>query len=532
MCIMVVIEKKSDPDRIEIIGAATVNWATAIMVNQNVLNRSVDERSSQLKKKKSQLNVDIMNPYNATNVPLCTVNMNINVYPGAVVASDPNNMTHKNTRSKHRIPFSGIHTDIERDAESIASEYRERTLEVLEKEKVAEYAKVATEWWSKYSQVRECNINRVICLMAKTEYGQRFPLPSFIRIIKPCRSLPTPREAARYVSLLRERDRNGHSIGEQGLPSSSNYEVDSESRVWCTNPTIIFRKTGSVDELSTLLCSLFLGFGLNAYVCIGLDRTGKRTTMVLTRPSKKTIVLWNPLTGIPFGGKEAGEGSMSVSQSPLQRIHFCFNGEYMYANQQADDSISSISWCLEEETRWAVLDAGAIVSGIFASDVLLMTPPLPRDAAEIFEKRLEDELKYELFRVRQKTAEKIVPCDVQFKEKAMLWDEDLSALLMPALDAYEQEAKSGISYGNSEFQQSIKRKTPVGHTFKGFPFHTTQHNAKNIVYEMMKEPSCAIILGTSKEGLRFALRSRVTYYPNGIASIWIMLAICYRGVEG
>ena len=114
---------------------------------------------------------------------------------------------------------------------------------------------------------------------------------------------------------------------------------------------------------------------------------------------------------------------------------------------------------------------------------------------------------------------------------AMLWDEQVSTLLMPALEAYEQEARSGVSFGNSEFQQSIKRSTPVGHTFKGFPFHAAHTDAGAIVASMLEEPACAVVLGTVKEGLRFALRCRVTSYPDEVLSVWVMLAVCHRGVE-
>ena len=53
---------------------------------------------------------------------------------------------------------------------------------------------------------------------------------------------------------------------------------------------------------------------------------------------------------------------------------------------------------------------------------------------------------------------------------ATQWDEGLAFLLMPALASYETEAVTGqAAAGNDEFQQSIKRSTPAGSTFKGVP---------------------------------------------------------------
>ena len=55
---------------------------------------------------------------------------------------------------------------------------------------------------------------------------------------------------------------------------------------------------------------------------------------------------------------------------------------------------------------------------------------------------------------------------------ATQWDEGLAFLLMPALASYEAEAVTGQpAAGTEDFQQSIKRSTPAGSTFKGVPQH-------------------------------------------------------------
>lgn len=59
-----------------------------------------------------------------------------------------------------------------------------------------------------------------------------------------------------------------------------------------------------------------------------------------------------------------------------------------------------------------------------------------------------------------------------------LWDDELSYLLTPALAAYELERTTGVSAGNEEFQQAIRRAVPDGHTFKGFPIQFIHHNAR------------------------------------------------------
>ena len=58
------------------------------------------------------------------------------------------------------------------------------------------------------------------------------------------------------------------------------------------------------------------------------------------------------------------------------------------------------------------------------------------------------------------------------------WDDELCYILTPALSAYELEHCTGISAGNEEFQQAIRRAIPDGHTFKGFPIQFVHRNAR------------------------------------------------------
>ena len=58
------------------------------------------------------------------------------------------------------------------------------------------------------------------------------------------------------------------------------------------------------------------------------------------------------------------------------------------------------------------------------------------------------------------------------------WDGELSYILTPALAAYELEHCTGVSAGNEEFQQAIRRAIPDGHTFKGFPIQFVHRNAR------------------------------------------------------
>jgi len=73
-------------------------------------------------------------------------------------------------------------------------------------------------------------------------------------------------KAAHFVSLL------GF---ERSLPVGG-------TDVWHSPHALLCRKSGEAEEHALLLCSLLLGFGLDAFVCIGTDAHGPHV-WVLTR---------------------------------------------------------------------------------------------------------------------------------------------------------------------------------------------------------------------------------------------------------
>ncbi len=50
------------------------------------------------------------------------------------------------------------------------------------------------------------------------------------------------------------------------------------------------------EEKAVLLCSLLLGFGLDAWACLGTNQLGMHP-WVLTRSSHHAAVLWDPCSG-------------------------------------------------------------------------------------------------------------------------------------------------------------------------------------------------------------------------------------------
>ena len=70
-------------------------------------------------------------------------------------------------------------------------------------------------------------------------------------------------------------------------------------------------------------------------------------------------------------------------------------------------------------------------------------------------------------------------------------------------------------YGNAEFQSSIRRFVPEGHTFKAFPFSAIHSNAAQLVEQCLLSPVGRDILATSGGGdlARFGVRLMVKVRP-------------------
>jgi hypothetical protein len=103
-------------------------------------------------------------------------------------------------------------------------------------------------------------------------------------------------------------------------------------------------------------------------------------------------------------------------------------------------------------------------------------------------------------------------------------------------------------YGNAEFQSSIRRFVPEGHTFKAFPFSAIHSNAAQLVEQCLLSPVGKDILATPGGGdlARFGVRLMVKVHalPPAAASsathvtpaqsyaedclcIWLMVAVMY-----
>lgn len=93
-----------------------------------------------------------------------------------------------------------------------------------------------------------------------------------------------------------------------------------------------------------------------------------------------------------------------------------------------------------------------------------------------------------------------------------------------------QEAVTGeVAPGNEEFQAAIKRFTPVGWVFKGVPQHHKHLSASVIAASLAEDPQARDILLDTSPQHAFGLRVKVWPYPEGLFSVWVMLAVKLHG---
>ena len=187
---------------------------------------------------------------------------------------------------------------------------------------------------------------------------------------------------------------------------------------------------GDVEDHSVLLCNLLLGFGLDAYVAVGLSINGPHV-WVLTRSKldnkKYKITFWESLTG----------QRLDVDDPKIFRfykhIHCAFSNLAFYANIQAQDTVFNTIYIFEDDNQWKSVPKDKIEALVKYND----TPFLDivnRDNYKI-EVEIEKEIKSKISKYRKSILfDKYLGLDINTQ-----WDNKLSYLISPALVNYELE---------------------------------------------------------------------------------------------
>jgi centrosomal protein CEP76 len=362
-----------------------------------------------------------------------------------------------------------------------------------EREIAHSFFEYSNEWWKDYKQIRAGHDKRLVKIYAESEDGTYKPVVSLVQPLKTNRMIDSPLQAARFVSLIPfERSEN---------PGGTRPEV------WYSMHTFLSKGKGDCEEHSILLAGLLLGFGLDAYVCLGSSGDGPHAWVVSLGPK---VVFWESLTGQKISFDDPRVHRF------YRKVGCVFNHKSFYGNIQVDDVVANTCWDLQNENMWKSMAVDVLDRLVGVTKQLPLLPPLGNVALE--EGKLENDVK------------KMISSNRERNDLMTHWDDDLAYLLAPALVNYELDRVGGVTYGNEEFQQSIKRYVPEGHTFKAFPTQVLGLKANDIMAALVKNSVAVDIIQTRGDTVRFAFRIKVVPYPEEITAVWVMLAVRYRSV--
>ena len=208
---------------------------------------------------------------------------------------------------------------------------REREAQVEVERRFFAYSR---SWWTSYIEASPAHAQRPVKLFALSELGTQRPVTAFVQPLQTGRLIESPLQAAHFVALLAHtRD---HAAG------------SSVSDVWHTVHSVLATRSGETEEHALLLCSLLLGFGLDAYVCIGTDGRGPHV-WVATFDAEGRATFWESLSGQQYPA-DGGSGH------PYLTLACVFSHAAFYANVQPSTKLSQTSLALSEPTAWKAMD--------------------------------------------------------------------------------------------------------------------------------------------------------------------------------
>ncbi|XP_033119568.1 centrosomal protein of 76 kDa-like [Anneissia japonica] len=388
----------------------------------------------------------------------------------------------------------------------------------LEKNRQAERERLflvyAKQWWKEYLQIRETHQHRLVKIFAQDENGVNRPVCAFVKPLRAGRLLDTTRQAARFVSV----------IGYERAPSLGG---GSHRELWCNMHTFFCKNKGDCEDHAVLLCNLLLGFGLDAYVCVGTKAKNVPHTWVMSISPDGVVMFWESLTGHRYVHQTVDPDDPPAvdqprGQYPYRAIGCVFNHQSFYANNQPSDTVELCRFELHDDTLWKAMSVDAVQS-VCGPGNLPSWPNHSPLCPNITDASLaSNDLEYQL--------RGLVTDQRKDLGLTTVWDDQLSYLLTPSLAAYEQERVTGVSSGNEEFQHAIRRAVPDGHTFKGFPIQFIHRNARRAFATCLRSQVCENIVCCRGDHVRLAVRVRVFTYPESACATWVMFACKYKSI--
>lgn len=386
------------------------------------------------------------------------------------------------------------------------------------KEKERRFFLYANNWWKEFQEIRDDFKDRMVIIFAEDENSERRPVCSFVRPIRANRLLNTPREAARFVGLI--------PVGKK--------ETIGQGRVqekWISMHTFLcFNKGESMDH-AVLLCSLLLGFGLDAYVCVGTKSKGDFHAWVITISYSGVFVFWESQNGDTYLHKPIQIGDISSTKHPhpypYRTVGCVFNHKSFYANIQPSDAVEFCDFILKNHTKWKPMSPNALSWLHDTSTTTIISSPLWAPFCHLKRNLLDPVSKSDILEAQLRH---IITIQRQTEGLSTQWDEQLSYLLSSRLHYFENERITGDSSGTQEFKDALQQMMLDEQEFNGFPIQKKHLNMHLLFQESVKSSKCQQIIQCRGDNVRHAVSICVFTYPEDVCATWAMYACIYHRV--
>ncbi len=273
------------------------------------------------------------------------------------------------------------------------------------------YFNYAKKWWQEYLSVGAHVNHRLIKLLAQAEDGSSRCVCSFLQPIQARHALLSAGEAARFVSSIA-------TVRHDAV-------AGSKSDVWLSLHSVLASRSGDIEAHAVLLCSIFLGLELDAYVVLGHTASDEPHMWVMTFGDSDAagtlfprglrgciqlkcsaarlpfelyscwshlgvagnlpITFWESTTSQRFVHKYRPSftnpshasssfryGAKAVAHK-YSRVHCVFNAHNLWANVSRDDSVAATSFDLHNPAAWKAMDA-SVVSQVFRNRAPCIKP--------------------------------------------------------------------------------------------------------------------------------------------------------------
>ncbi|KAG5500539.1 hypothetical protein JKF63_03633 [Porcisia hertigi] len=360
-----------------------------------------------------------------------------------------------------------------------------------------EFLVYSRRWWSEYQEFRPTNKERKVRLFASTSTGRMVPLTHFVSPIQAEFGLDSPQDAARFVSLLRVTNDGATPIGSLGHEGSN----------WLSPFIFLSQRQGHHCNHAALLCSLLLGFGIDAYCAIGSCHNGEIGVFVVSRSTdvrgSAKVTVWNPTSG---------ERSSPSEQAAFATVDCMFNNKSFFANCQASNSIATVSFECHNEELWKPLN-------VLKLRMVPRYPPAPllfeAVAASSVERALEVQLRAAISTYRDSFG------------VVTTYDDVVSYVLSQALLLYERQQSEDCPASFCFFQECVKGILGAGKTFKAIPVNVSYLDAGSVMDVVRAASVGREILDTVVDSAKFGVRVKVFCFPERVFSVWVMIAVNY-----